>query len=102
TWLATRVCVLLTGTATALLLYFLARRLKPGSEVPAVIFWLAVLFPTWPGVNHHLVANLFSLTAFSLILWWLDSTPRPGVLFFCGVAVGITFSAILHNGLLLY
>src|SRR5437867_7491182 len=60
TWLATRACVLIDGMATALLLYFLARRLKPGSEIAALLFWLAVSLPTWSAVNHHLVANVFA------------------------------------------
>jgi Dolichyl-phosphate-mannose-protein mannosyltransferase len=100
TWLATRVCVLVGGAVTALLIYFLARRLKPGSEIGVLVFWLAVSFPTWPAVNHHLVSNLFALMAFSLATWWLDSG-RPGVLFICGMSVGITSSIMLQKGVLL-
>jgi hypothetical protein len=51
TWLATRLSVLPVTAATALLLYFLARRLKPGSEILPVIFWFAIAFPGWATVS---------------------------------------------------
>jgi hypothetical protein len=100
TWMATRICVLVLGTATAVLVYFIARRLKPGSEIMALIFWLAILFPTWPAVNHHLIANLFALGAFALLLWWLDGAHNM-VLVLCGIAVGVTFATMFPKGLAL-
>src|SRR4030095_8768427 len=86
--------------AAALLVYFLARRLKPGSEIGVLIFWLAVSFPAWPEINHHIVANVFALAAFGLVIAWLDNH-RAGILFICGMAAGVTASIMFQKGALL-
>ncbi len=100
TWMATRACVLLDGAATALLVYFLARRLNPRCGITALLFWMAVAFPTWPAVNHHFIANLLALAAFALQIWWLDF-PRFGVPFFCGMIVGVLSFTVFQKGVLL-
>jgi hypothetical protein len=100
TWLASRVCILVTGFATAMLVYYLARRLEPGSEVAALLLWVAASFPAWPTVNPHFVSNLFALAAFALILLWLDRG-RPSLLLTAGICAGITAAAMIHKGGLL-
>jgi hypothetical protein len=101
TWLATRACALVIGTATALLLYHLASRLKPGSEIVTLIFWFAIVFPIWPSIEHHLLSNLFALAAFAMLLWWLAGGSR-WIPFICGVSVGLTLCTMFPKGVLLF
>src|SRR5258708_36280139 len=53
TWLVARAEVLITGVATTLVLYWLARRLRPGSGSLVAILLTAITFPLWPATSHH-------------------------------------------------
>jgi hypothetical protein len=101
-WLVARGVLLLTGVATALLMYRLARRLDPGpgALLPG-LFYLAVSIPLWPGTNHHWDSNLFALLAAAAFCLWQDRG-RKVFLLLAGVAAGITSCFIQQKGLFLF
>lgn len=101
-WLTARGLLLLTGAATALLMYRLARRLDPSSSaiLPALCY-LAVSIPLWPATNHHWDSNLFALLAVAAFFLWQDRG-RKVFLLLAGVSAGITSCFIQQKGLFLF
>lgn len=100
--LATRISVALTSIFTALLLYFLARRLKTGYDaVPAMLLMAGTFGGLWPAISHHNDSNLFALLAFTIILFWIDKH-RPWMLCLAGVLAGVTTLILQPKGLLLF
>lgn len=102
TILATRILVAFTSVSTALLLYFLARRLKTGYDaVPAVLLLATTFGGLWPAVSHHNDSNLFALLSFTVFLHWIN---RGGPLVLCaaGTLAGITTLILQPKGVLLY
>ncbi len=72
-WLATRIEVMVTSLATALLLYFLSRRMNLRYPfLPAVLFFGTAFGLLWPAVSHHGDSNLFALLAFAVFVVWLE------------------------------
>ncbi len=101
TWIATRISLIVTLVVTALLIYFLTRRLRTGFEAAPALFCLAISFPPWPSVSHHAVANLFALLSFAILVSWIDKR-RGMMLFICGVMAGLTTCVMQPKGLLLF
>jgi hypothetical protein len=100
TWLATRICLLITTLGITVILYYLARRLRCGLETVPVIVFVAVSYHSWNAVSHHMDSNLFGLAAFAAFVYWTDHR-RPPVLFLAGIAAGLTTWFMLPKGLLL-
>jgi hypothetical protein len=100
TWLVARAEVLITGVATTLVLYWLARRLRPGSGSLVAILLTAITFPLWPATSHHWDSNLFALLSFAVFVAWLDNS-RPWLAVTAGVLCGITTLFMQQKGLLL-
>jgi hypothetical protein len=100
TWLASRICLLLTTTGIVVLLFYLARRLRFGMGLMPAIFFVAVSRDHWNMISHHMDSTLFGLLAFALLLLWMDA-PRPFILFLAGAAAGLTTWCMLTKGALL-
>jgi hypothetical protein len=101
TWLTTRIYVLLVTTGIVVLLLFLARRLRGGFEVSALVFFVAVSYDNWNVVSHHMDSNLFGLIAFAAFVWWTDK-PCPIKLVVAGMAAGLTQWFMMPKGLSLF
>jgi len=100
--LATRISVALTSVSTALLMYFLARRLKTGYDaVPAVLLLATTFGGLWPAISHHNDSNLFALLSFTAIVCWIDKR-RPWMLCLAGALAGITTLILQPKGILLF
>jgi 4-amino-4-deoxy-L-arabinose transferase-like glycosyltransferase len=101
-WLVARGLLLFTGVATAMLMYWLTRRLdhSPSVVLPAV-FYLIISIPIWPGTNHHWDSNLFALLAVAGFCLWQDRESRV-YLAVAGVIAGITSCFMQQKGLLLF
>jgi len=100
TWMVTRLLLLITGVATTLVIYWLARRLRPGIEVLPALLMLALAIPLWPAINHHWDSNLFALLSFAAFVSWLDSS-RRWQLIMAGFLAGLTTVFIQQKGALL-
>jgi hypothetical protein len=100
TWLVARAEVLITGVATTLVLYWLARRLRPGSGSLVAILLTAITFPLWPATSHHWDSNLFALLSFAVFVAWLDNS-RPWLAVPAGVLAGVTTLFMQQKGLFL-
>ncbi|HEY3838982.1 MAG TPA: hypothetical protein VGL72_20555 [Bryobacteraceae bacterium] len=100
TWQATRICVLITTTATVVLLIFLARRLDSRHAVAPVIVYVAACFQSWNTVTHHMNSNLAAFASFAIFASYLDQ-PNPFKLFICGAVTAVTAWIMLPKGLLL-
>ena len=100
TWLASRICLLLTTTGIVVLLFYLARRLRFGTGLMPAIFFVAVSRDHWNMISHHMDSTLFGLLAFALFLLWMGA-PRPFILFLAGAAAGLTTWCMLTKGALL-
>jgi hypothetical protein len=101
TWLATRICLLVTTAIISVVLYYLARRLRPGLEAIPVIFFVAVSYHSWNAISHHMDSNLFALLAFLLLLFWTDQR-RPYFLFLAGFSAGLTTWIMQPKGVMLF
>jgi len=100
--LTTRISVALTSVSTALLMYFLARRLKTGYDaVPAILLLATTFGGLWPAISHHNDSNLFALLAFMAIICWIDKH-RPWMLCLAGALAGITTLFLQPKGILLF
>ena len=100
TWTVSRLSLLITGVATTLIVYWLARRLRSGMEALPAFLTLAITIPLWPAVSHHWDSNLFGLLAFAAFVSWLDSS-RPWQLIAAGVLAGVTTLFMQQKGVLL-
>lgn len=105
TWLATRICLLVTTTVIAVLLLYLARRLRCGLDAVPVIFFVAVSYHSWNAISHHMDSNLFALLSFAAFVSWMDTPidkPRLFTLVLAGAGAGLTTWFILPKGILLF
>ncbi|MFL6351608.1 MAG: glycosyltransferase family 39 protein [Bryobacteraceae bacterium] len=100
-WQVTRFYLLLTGAATALLIYFITRHFVRGAiSVLPCLFAVVLGLPFWPGCSHHWDSNLFALAA---ILCFLKSEERERFewLLAAGTLAGLTSCFIQQKGFLL-
>jgi len=101
-WLVARGVLLFTGVATAMLMYWLCRRLEhTGNAVLPAVFFLIISIPIWPGTNHHWDSNLFALLAVAAFCLWQDRR-RKAFLLLSGVGAGITSCFLQQKGLFLF
>jgi hypothetical protein len=100
-FLTARISLALTTIGTALLMYFLTRRLTDRYSVMPAIFFLATSFgPLWPAVSHHHESDLFALLSFTALLYWID-TRRRLLLLTAGVLAAVTTSFTQPKGIFL-
>jgi len=101
TFLATRICLFVTSLGTALLLYFLTRRICPSYySLPCIILVGTSFAMQWPGISHHVDSNFFALLAVACVVLWLDSRRRT-LLFLVGIFAGFTTCILQPKGFLL-
>jgi hypothetical protein len=101
TWIATRVALMITCVATALTLFFLARRLRTGSDAYPAIFMIATLSGfVWPVISHHEDSNLLALLSFAAFVLWLDKH-RPALMITAGALAALTTCFLQPKGILL-
>ncbi len=96
-----RALLLFTGAVTAVLIYWLTRRLYRGPlEMIPALYCLITNIPFWPASSHHWDSNLFALFGVGSFVIWED-TRRIRYLAASGVLVGLTSCFMLQKGLLL-
>ena len=96
-----RISLAFTTLCTALLMYFLSRRLGTRySAMPAVLFLATSFGPLWPAISHHHDSNLFALLSFIALIYGID-TRRPVLLLLAGVLAGITTCFTQPKGIFL-
>jgi hypothetical protein len=101
-FLTARISLALTTVCTALLMYFLTRRLTNRYSVMPAIFFLATSFgPVWPAVSHHHDSDLFALLSFTALLYWIE-TRRWFLLLIAGVLAGLTTCFTQPKGIYLF
>lgn len=98
-WVA-RAEVLVTGVATTLVVFWLARRLRPGGGLLPAIVLLALTFPLWPATNHHWDSTLLALLSFAAFVSWLENS-RWWQLVAAGALAGVTTLFLQQKGVLL-
>jgi len=99
-WIARGVLVL-TGAATAILIYWMTRRLYRGPlDMLPALFFLLVAIPVWPAVNHHWDSDLFALIAVGAVFLWQDKRLLR-YLIMTGVVAGVTSCFMQQKGLFL-
>jgi hypothetical protein len=97
-----RVCLFITSLGTALLMYFLTRRLCPRySTLPIILLAGTYFGGLWPSLSHHVDSNFFALLAVACIVIWQDSR-SSNWLVGAGVAVGLTTAFLQPKGILLF
>ncbi len=100
--LATHLSVVATSFSTALLMYFLTRRLNTGYDaVPAILFLATSLGGGLPANSHHNDSNLFALLSFTVFLHCIDKR-RQLMLCAAGSLAGITTLILQPKGILLF
>lgn len=101
TFLAARICLFVTSLGTALMMYFLSRRVCGRYQIlPAVLLVGAYFSALWPIVNHHVDSNFFALLSVACIVLW-RRTRRNILLFAAGALAGVTTCVIQPKGILL-
>jgi hypothetical protein len=101
-FLVARISLALTTLCTALLMYFLARRLGTRYSAMPAVFFLATSFGAlWPAVSNHHDSDVFALLSFTALIYWID-TRRPVLLALAGALTGVTTCFIQPKGLLLF
>ena len=100
TWAATRICMLVTATATTLLMFHLSRRLGAAKTVLPLILFIPASYEFWTMNTHHTASTLFGLLSFTAFLRWMD-TRNAAMLFLAGAGAGITTLFLQPKGVLL-
>ncbi len=101
-FLVSRVYLFLISLGTALLMYFLSRRLCRTHQALASIFLAATSFGLlWPEVGHHVDSNFYALITAACILLWYERRSKF-FLFAAGVSAGITSVVLQPKGFLLF
>lgn len=99
--LVARTVLLLTASATVVLLYWMTRRVYQGPfDLLPSLFYLTVSFPLWPGTSHHWDSNLFGLLTVGSFFLWQDRG-RWWFLAVAGILAGMTSCFLQQKGLCL-
>ena len=102
TFLATRICLFLTSMGTALLMYFLSRRVCGTHQMLPAIILGGTIFPgLWPAISHHNDSMFFGLLAVACIVLWQDARHNT-LLFAAGALAGLTTTFLQPKGLFLF
>jgi hypothetical protein len=100
-FLATRIDIMVTSLATAVLLYFLSRGMNLRYPIlPAILFFGTAFGAFWPTISHHGDSNLFALLAFAVFLVWLERR-LWFLLPLSGALAGVTTCFLQPKGVLL-
>lgn len=100
-FLASRICLFISSLATALCMYFLARRVCRTYQLLPCILLFATYFGThWPEVNYHLDSNCFALLAVVCMVVW-QNYEKAWLLLAAGALAGVTTLTLQPKGILL-
>lgn len=98
---ATRICLFLVSLGTALLMYFLSRRICRGYQaLPCVLLFATSFGLMWPEINPHTDSNFLALLAVTCMVLWLDSR-KGGLAIAAGFLAGASTLCLLPKGVLL-
>lgn len=98
---ATRVSLFITSLGTALMIYFLSRRICGSNRTLPVIMLAATSFGgLWPAISHHDDSNFFALMSIACMSLWIVKG-RKSLLFGAGVLAGATTTFLQPKGILL-
>ncbi len=105
TWVASRICLLVTTLGITVLLLYLARGLPRPTQgrewiAAPVVFFVAVSYRYWNTVSHHMDSTLTGLWAFAAFMAWIKHR-NPLILFGAGAGAGLTSLVMLPKGGLL-
>jgi hypothetical protein len=101
-FLATRICLFITSLGTALLMYFLSRRVCGKYQIlPCILLGATYFGGLWPAISHHVDSNFFGLLAVACIVLWQDRSSN-GLLLAAGVLAGVTTAFLQPKGMLLF
>jgi 4-amino-4-deoxy-L-arabinose transferase-like glycosyltransferase len=99
TFFAARTCLFLTSLGTALLLYYLSRRVCSSYQLVPVVLFFAVSFGMlWPAISHHSDSNFVALLAFTCIVLW-QNTRRNPLLLAAGALAGAATCILQPKGI---
>jgi 4-amino-4-deoxy-L-arabinose transferase-like glycosyltransferase len=102
TFLASRVYLFLISLGTALLMYFLSRRLCRTQQALPSIFLAATYFGgLWPQVSHHVDSNFFALLAATCMVLWYGKG-KTTLLWAAGISAGAASIVLQPKGFLLF
>jgi hypothetical protein len=101
TWKVARIHLLLTGTLSSVLVYWITQRVYrgPGALLPCAIVTVLSI-PLWAAPHHHWDSNLFALGAACAFFLWQDRS-KPGFLVAAGLLAGLTSTFIYQKGFLM-
>ena len=101
TFVATRICLVVTSLGTGLAMYFLSRRICGQYRILPCILLAGTYFGTlWPTISHHVDSNCFALLAVACMTVW-QGRRKHGLLFAAGALAGATTCFLQQKGLLL-
>ena len=101
-FLTTRICLFLTSLGTALLMYFLSRRVCERYRILPCLLLAGTYFGgLWPAISHHVDSNFFALLAVACLALWQDGR-STSLLLAAGVLAGVTTAFLQPKGMLLF
>jgi len=101
-FVATRICLFITSLGTALLMYFLSRRICTRYRIlPCLILAGTYFSGLWPAISHHVDSNFFALLVVALMVFWRDKR-SSSLLIAAGASAGLTTAFLQPKGILLF
>jgi hypothetical protein len=101
TFVAARLCLFLTSLGTALLIYFLTRRVCRRYQcLPSILVFGTYFGVVWPTISHHVDSNFFALLSVACIVLWQERR-KDILLIAAGVLTGATTCFLQPKGILL-
>jgi Dolichyl-phosphate-mannose-protein mannosyltransferase len=101
TFLATRICLLLTSLGTGLVVYFLSRKVcRTYCVLPCLLVAGTSFGMLWPAISHHVDSNLFALLSVACMVLWSERH-NNAALIAAGVLAGATTCFLQTKGILL-
>jgi hypothetical protein len=102
TFLTSRIYLFFTSLGTALLLYYLSRRVCEKYQLlPSVLFFAVSFGMLWPAISHHTDSNFVAILAFTCLVLWQD-TRRSILLLIAGALAGAATCILQPKGMLLF
>ena len=96
-----RLCLFVTSLGTALLMYFLSRRICSRYQaLPYILFVSTSFGALWPVISHHADSNFFALLSVACVVVWHD-TRRHHMLLAAGVMAAVTTCVLQPKGMFL-
>ncbi len=102
TFFASRICLFISSMGSALLMFFLSRRVcRSYQALPSIILAGTIFSGLWPATSHHIDSTFFALLAVACIALWRDSR-NVALLFAAGALAGCTTAFLQPKGMFLF